>query len=361
MRDPSTRRNFLNSLEKGVSTFPPNLKLFIAIRPETTFSRKLSSSLLRHIIDIQSSDNRSDIQKYVDMRLPEVVEDHCDLSGTDWPSEEAKKKLVDRAGGLFIWITTACAFLEKSFDPEERLQLLLDGSVDDSAETNLDKLYATALAHVYVQEDPQFIRAFQAIIGAVLAVEDPLASEALEKLIGNKSVGRIQTLLSCVVSCGDEEGGKWGKRVKVLRVIHPSFFRFLTSAERCLDKRFLVDLTRQHITLVQATLNCMLSLLRHDICSIGNTKLLNKDVHDLNSRVGQNIPEELRYSCRFWAHRLSKARKPDEDGVVLGLVKKLFEDKFLNWVEASSLFGKVGDVGKSIRLVLEWLSVSGAL
>src|SRR5882762_5347878 len=72
----------------------------------------------------------------------------------DWPGEDDLHKLATRAGGLFVWMTTAWGFIDSAHHPQKRLALLLESP--HKAEVALDTLYKTALEYAGNWDDEDF-------------------------------------------------------------------------------------------------------------------------------------------------------------------------------------------------------------
>jgi hypothetical protein len=96
--------------------------------------------------------------------------------------------------------------------------------------------------------------------------------------------------------------------------------------------------------------------LKRNICSIQDESIFNAEVPDLEVRLRQNITDDLRYACRFWAYHLSKS--PEDDDEIYDLVKSFFCDDIRNWVEACSLLGILDRVDEPLELSRTWILVS---
>jgi hypothetical protein len=107
----------------------------------------------------------------------------------------------------------------------------------------------------------------------------------------------------------------------------------------------------------------MLEHLRFNICDLEDSGLANADIKDLESRIEQNIPEALQYSCLYWSNHLSMTpSNTNEHTLGLGSLKKLFEGLWpLFWVEVLSILGMVPIGAPSLRRTLAWVKVSRAV
>jgi hypothetical protein len=152
---------------------------------------------------------------------------------TDWPGADVIKKLVDQAGGLFVWATTAWAFVDTAYYPQKHLDMLLKGQVPRMAEATLDNLYSTVLESVGNWDSEDFVKDFRMILGTIIAAKDPLSSTAIDQLLEmppeQPSMHTIPRL-ACVLSQGP-----------VVRVLHPSFADFLCTRTRCSRDIWFID------------------------------------------------------------------------------------------------------------------------
>jgi hypothetical protein len=91
-----------------------------------------------------------------------------------WPDEWEMDRLTDRAAGLFIWATTAMAFMEETWDrnsPATKLDLILAGHL--GKHDNLDVLYQPILDFYFSNADDLVFELFRAVIGTVIIAKTP--------------------------------------------------------------------------------------------------------------------------------------------------------------------------------------------
>jgi hypothetical protein len=123
----------------------------------------------------------------------------------------------------------------------------------------------------------------------------------------------------------------------LIRLIHPSFFDFITNPTRCTNPYFAVDPPTLHALLAYACLKAMQKLNR-DICQIRDPSKLDSEVEDLTERIAQYIPRHLQYACRSWTYHLSHCHMSD---VPLALLQEFCSNSILYWVEVCSLLGEL--------------------
>ena len=112
-----------------------------------------------------------------------------------------------------------------------------------------------------------------------------------------------------------------------------------------------------------ACLKAMTTQLRFNICKLDDSRLANAEIGDLSSRVKQNIPDPLQYSCLHWLdHLCLPPVDRDHYVLVLGGLRKFFEGLYaLFWIEVLSIMGVVPIGVPSLRKLLFWVRVSLAV
>jgi hypothetical protein len=126
----------------------------------------------------------------------------------------------------------------------------------------------------------------------VVLLEEPMRAAALGVLADEEKKASEMFLLLSAVLVADEAAP--------VRLFHPSFPNFIMDSDRCQDGRFVVVAEEGHAKLAARCLDIMNSSLRRDICDIGNPSLLDSEIHDLELRLAQAAPDELRYATKYW-------------------------------------------------------------
>jgi hypothetical protein len=349
---------------------PVAIRIFVTSRSESdieaAFQPHLYKGLTEPFIlhDIETSIVQGDIEQFIRTRLSEVAAQRSDMT---WPLDGDVRSLAAKSDGLFIYAATAVKFIARNpFSHRERLKSLLSGSPEKSSKyALLDKLYLEVLNDAFrcSDEEPEEFEELEAVfkwvrtvVGTIVLIWDTLDLRALGTLL-RLSHHIIQTTLShlhsvIAVSHGKEE---------VAPLIHPSFRDFITSRTRCADDRFLVSAPNHHSDLALA---CFLSmkrtLIREDICNIGDASKFNADVDDLASRISQYLPVEVQYACRYWAAHLQEAPTILSDDRLVNALNEFTELLLLRWLEVLSLLGHLREAIRSLQRAQTWVSVSGA-
>ncbi|KAL5610968.1 hypothetical protein FOBRF1_007085 [Fusarium oxysporum] len=111
-----------------------SLKFFITSRPEvhvrTKFSTMTEVSVLEDELqkvtlthDKSSSEHKDDITRYLEHKLTRII---ANSSIDDWPGVDNVAKLARKSGGLFIFASTACLFLNGAKGRVDRLDMRLN-------------------------------------------------------------------------------------------------------------------------------------------------------------------------------------------------------------------------------------------
>jgi hypothetical protein len=341
-KESNATSTILSSLSLYVTELRP-LKFLITSRPEIHInaafkSRQLSLATQRLILhEVELGVVQDDIEHYLSSMLGRIGE-HYGFGGI-WPSTEDVRAVAQASFGLFIFAATSVKFIEDRnyCDPRGQLERLLRNT-PTSAEASsphhrLDQLYSQVLNLAFPDVSLKLSDRLKVVLGSICLLQDPLSSVALEQLLSLESFTVRQTLLylhSVVIVPEDEAG--------IIRLLHPSFFDFITDPTRCLNPRFVVDATAQHTLLARACLEAMVRGLRRDICGIRNPSTLNTEVDDLPSRIASHIPPHLQYACRRWAWHLANGMVSD---ILLSLVEGFCSRYLLCWVEVCSLLGEL--------------------
>ncbi|KAG8917894.1 hypothetical protein FRC01_002150 [Tulasnella sp. 417] len=345
------------------------LKVLITSRPEFHIRRKFQSLSLRTISqpyilhNIENSVVKEDIELFLRHRLTQIAEEYG--IQTPWPSELALRTLIERAGILFIFASTAVKFIQngRRKDPETRLKLLLKEGASTGGGSqyhDVDTLYMQVLEYAIAANEEedfddagrQLHEAFNIVLGAIVLLRDPLSSRSLESLLSldGGTTQRVLIHLHSVLIVPESADGE-------IRLLHPSFHDFVTNPGRCQDSRLHADPPENHGRLAEGCLNVLLKELRHDPCQVGNYWLDNIEIPNLPERLQELIPSYLRYACHHFAFHLSHA-SPEQRSLA-DLVVKFCDDQILAWVETLSLLGEVDNAILSLQLMQDWYQVSG--
>ena len=340
-KDNGTISIVLSSLSRYITELSP-IRFLVTSRPETHITTAFKSSelnpatrrLILHEIDLGIV--KTDLELYLSEKLA-VTRVLYELDSA-WPSTEDVIALAQKASGLFIFAATSVKFIEDRMydDPRSQLTRLLRSTLAEREASSpyhvLDQLYTQVLSHAFPDIKPELSRRLKTVLGTIVLLQNPLPSLALEQLLGLESgtVRRTLRRLHSVVIVPDSGDG-------VIRLLHPSFFDFITSSSRCKNPKFTINAKVQHTLLAQLCLETMQGL-RRDMCNIKDPSILNSEVEDLQNRILAHIPPHLQYACRHWAWHFSEGLVSNE---LLKLLEEFCSKYLLYWVEACSLLGEL--------------------
>ena len=344
--DPRSRPSILKALTDAAAQ-APWLKIIITSRPEADvqhfFDNLKQSSYLPYNL-ATDRDASTDLRIFARTEFDSVASVwHLD---TPWPEESVFNTVISRANGLFIFIKTLVLALERYEDPEESLKDALQVSAGSTGLESLYTLYSNILKSNIVYKQAEF----QRMIGVLLSTSPyrALCDDTVAELAGVKPnfVKKWVDALSSLLY--RDEAANRGIRVR-----HLSVYDFFVS-NQC---NYQVNLQDADVQLGIACFKVMTTQLRFNICNLEDSRLTNAAIDDLPSRVKQNIPDALQYSCLHWSNHLCfPPATRDEYVLALG---KFFEGLYpLFWIEVLGIMREVAIGVPSLRKLLLWVRVS---
>jgi hypothetical protein len=258
-----------------------------------------------------------------------------------WPGDQMIIRLIQLAGGLFIWAATACLFIDegKRF-AAKRLTTILQGSgsTPTAPEKHLDEIYTTVLkqsvALEYTDEEKdEAFRMLRITLGGIVILFSSLSALSLSTLLDFEKTDMDQTLsdLHSILDIPKDQS-------QPLRLHHPSFRDYLLNNSRCMDQDLWVDEKQAHQVLATSCIRLMSTSLKQYICGVHAPGTLISDVE--NSRVKQSLSAEVQYACLYWIEHVQRsgAQLYDDSQVHIFLQKHL-----LHWLEALGWMKKISE------------------
>jgi NACHT domain len=356
--DSGTTSIILSSLSRHIPQLS-RLKILITSRPQQNItvgfkSQRLDCTAERLILhEIELGIVQRDIELYLNSNLS-AIREYYGLESS-WPSEAEIQALAALSNGLFIFAATSVNFIQDRnySSPREQLEDLLRNSVmvaksSSSPHRHLDRLYTQVLNHAFPDISPGLGGRLKMVLGTIIFLRDPLSPLALEELLNltRNTVRETLIHLQSVVIVPENDG-------QTIRLLHPSFFDFMTNLSRCQNAMYAVNAETQHALLARTCLQTFRGL-RRDICGIGNPCILNSEVEDLPARITRTIPDHIQYACRHWAWHLTNASVSD---ILIGLVDEFCSKHMLYWVEVCSLLGGLRNTLIALRAARQFLVV----
>jgi hypothetical protein len=356
--------NLIPLLLHHLKTLPFSVKIFVTSRPEASISNmfgrpdiKTSMTALALHRDIETELVRDDISLYLRHELDQIARNR-DIT-PPFPSRSDLSTLVHRAGALFIYARTIVLYVSNDCgDPRSQLAAVLGGDPSRTCEhfDHLDELYTQILTKALdtIGRGANQRRRFLHVLVSLVLVQETVPVNALAALAGIE-IPDCEKILRCLSSVLLSEP----QNQDHVRVVHPSFPDFLVSFERCSDPRWMVDVPRGHSQLAERCLQILNKHLRQNICSIEDPSLPNSDVADLDERLADVAPAELRHACKYWQIHVRLANGLSKR--LISLLGAFTERHLLHWLELLSLIDEMWVVLTDTSSSLDHLRVSASV
>jgi hypothetical protein len=353
--------DFVPLLVAYFQRLPFKVKVFVTSRPEHSIQvmfgepevQKPTRKCLLH--NIEERIVQADIELYIRTEFAEIARRKA--VGSGWPTEEEIKKVAGQADRLFIFASTVVKSVrDGAVPPKRRLRAILSASSGGFAGSlygPLDRLYSWILSSmVSMEEDKTWIyEMFQRVVGAIVILRQPQTLAALSALLDVEEDDVDYTLRPLAAVFDIREGAK-----EPIHIFHQSFPEYVTDRDRCKDTNFYISTSDHQAQMAYRCLQIMNSQLKYDICSIGDSSLLNAEVAGLESRVEASMSAELQYACRYWIAHMSFVSRADDK--VIQQLETFCRKHLLHWLEALSLLGHLRVAVEGLPPILVWLKVS---
>lgn len=328
------------------------LRVFLTSRPEWPILQEVSQTMSREhegliLHEIPKPVIEHDISLFLEHRLSAIRKDR--ILPFDWPGKSDFQKLVTLSAPLFIFAATICRIFEDPhWDPVDSLHEILTHRSDKS---KLDGTYLPVLNRLLKSQDEkqrkQLAQEFQQVVGALLILECPLSVTSLSSLTGlpERLVHLRLSPLHSVLYLPDDNS-------LPIRLFHLSFRNFLLDLETREKTLLWVDEKEMHSKLATRCL-FLCQNLRKNICELPNDGTQRAIID--HQTIDHNIPPELQYSCRYWAHHIAQCADVKN---MLHDVHIFLQRHFLHWVEVMSILGLMTEVVDIINTVQTLIRVS---
>lgn len=340
-----------------------DLSVLVTSRLETTLVRGFRNvpDILHRRLDLREIPRdivERDLYVYMRKKLGQIKPQN----ESHWPSEEDLRSLVQKADCLFIYAATVSLFIQSSrYDcPEDCLSKILlsrpTGGEDTAA---IDCMYTqvldSALARPGQRKEmtERLTDRFKTIVGSIVALLEMLPIIALGGLLSMKveSVQHALSTLESVLNIPSDTK-------QPIRLLHPSFRDFLLDKARCGHKSFHLQKESVHTHLAICCLDVLCTCLRRNISDLlpdSSPQEVSEDVLNLH------LPKHVQYACQHWIGHLENASAQQKIHVGFydgGKIHIFFKEKFLYWMEAMSLIGKIPEAVLMINKLVAMLKVS---
>jgi hypothetical protein len=338
----------------------PNVKVFLTARPELRLRSNYMDTpdaKVFHLQEIEDFVVEQDIALYVDFSLSpaniqKVLGDAYDPT---WqPTKEAKTKLVQKSGRLFIFASTAIKFIldTNQLDPEGQLSMLLTRQPNSSNDLyELDDLYLYILNSAKPQRNADsWLDRFRKIVGAILVLQTPLPAFALAKLLDQAPNSIKSTLANLHSILAPLDKGS----ALIYKVHHKSFPDYITGA--FCPSEFQIVEKEHHLHLSTHCLQIMKQQLKFNICQVPvPSQDQYKDLDDLLQQglSTEHISEELKYAACYWADHLGKVQEIDPD--LIGTLEAFSQEHLMHWFEVLAYIGQLDVAHGALKKALSIL------
>ncbi|KAF8338709.1 uncharacterized protein EI90DRAFT_3038838 [Cantharellus anzutake] len=296
-----------NILREEVPKLPSSIKFFITSRQFDRVNRFLSSHspIDRLSIDLSDDANVHDCATYIRSQLETLKDCHPDMQHKLEDEEKMVEGILERAGGLFIWISTIFRYMRKaSKDPIRTLEGLLSTGEKGSAvsaEGMMDRLYTTILKKCGWQVE-DFVHDYPVVMGAIFVAQQPLSVAAWDAILSPSLKSSVRYMLAelAPLLSGLEDPDN------PICILHQSFRDFIL--ER-IDPQLIslrcgpVDVGQEN---VKIALRCT-EILNQDLSSLEGLGLIEGlRRQDVLPRIpSEKLSEHLHYACRCIVYHLS--------------------------------------------------------
>ena len=351
-------RNILHLLSQTQYLKSPHIRTFLTSRPELPIHlgfNKISANAHQSVIlqDIPKAIIKYDISSFLKAEFKKIRDDyndsHPELSlPQDWPGEQSIRALSEMSVPLFIFAATVSRFVgDHRWNPKERLADVLKYQMNSQV-SKLDKTYLPILDNLLVDlsdlEKDVLVCEFQAVVGTIILLAEPIGSFALSRLLNTTKetiVCRLDSLHSVLSIPLNPD--------VPIRLLHLSFREFLLGVSKRGKSPFWIDKRERHKAITTKCIELMSKCLNENICHLEFPGELRRDID--YKIVEKYLPVDVQYACRYWVHHLVESGKPLQDQ---DIVHTFLQGHFLHWLEALSL---IGGISESIKMISNLQSI----
>lgn len=357
--DQTMREPLLKIVFEMFSKLPKNCRILVTARSEydiISAAQRSSSAVDMMLLDHGTESSREDVLRYLEHEM--TVQ--CQLIPKDLDEQKTLRSMASSANGLFIWASTAVAFV--AHPPHRSRDHLQELLAQKGQPLGLETLYETALESSGLewnhQTDQQL---FRSIMSILLVSKDKLTEITLSGLIPEGDIASLHTvlrMLGCLIMTSENTSSDVG-------FLHASFPDYLTS-KRAQGNKWYISLSDAHNFMTIRVFSVM-KKLHFNMVSLKTSYLANSDVQNpsIETRV-ENLPEELRYCCKFWGEHLSDhlSNTIDKNALTYGkrdttLIQReltqFLKFRWLFWAEVLTLDKKGKLILTNIEIAMRWL------
>ncbi|KAJ3031768.1 UNVERIFIED_CONTAM: hypothetical protein HDU68_000055 [Siphonaria sp. JEL0065] len=314
----SARRDLLGLFAHKIKKLPTFVKVVVTSRPEHDIVAAFNASgLPQHQIVPSEGNNKKDVEMVARVRLTEmgVAEDIL---------ESLVSVLLEKSGGLFIWIVMALEALKTTSKTLADVEALPLG---------LNSMYESTFTQIFHRRTSPILSAVIQVIGVS---QEPLSCAQITEFVVadekkvKSSIDRLKSVLS-------EDSGRFS-------FVHKSVSDYLTSVE-CGDTRFKLDIAAVHRKLFLRLMEVM-NELRENMAGLDLAA-------GKPSWPSSLLSPSLAYSVTHWPKHFTSSiisSSSETDGLIM-VLHAFCANKLLFYLEAILLLKKLSDLIKIIQSV----------
>jgi len=375
-------------------TSPTPVKFLLTSRPEMHIrDTSIAETSLSSVVHLQAIDQihvTTDIRLYIQKTLESRA------VTSDWYTKHDLDELAKLSGGLFIFASTALAYILGRKDVpgrSERLRTVkMQTSTSALATASLDNMYSLVLTHASDTDafEPTELDEMRRIVAAILSLRAPLTLRGLAEILGLTSErlrGALGGLHAVIFVPDEDDEGE-------LRTLHASFgdFIFTRAPEHI---RISKELGHDELTR-----GCLKRMTADDLCfNISRSATSYRENHENELETDDNgdddnfdddeddedddydeeedeedsgdddshnddgddgdddkpnwIANSLIYACIHWAHHVELSSvKSAFDNQINSVLRR----KLLFWLELLSIIGEVRRASNLLRIAASVVS-----
>ncbi|KZS91178.1 WD40 repeat-like protein, partial [Sistotremastrum niveocremeum HHB9708] len=341
--DREGRSELIEVLTTRFHELPSNFRFVLFSRPECDIVDAFSGSPYHISLDMADlcSDDDQDIKRLVEYRFKPLK---AKPENAGWLTDNALSHLVLKSGGLMVFAGTACDYIiipvqGSTFAGRLKHILELDRV------PKMDSLYS-AILQANIGSDDQAMARFQAVMGRMVCLRDPLPYDAYLALdrhgeYQDATETTLPFMASILYGVQDRENP--------ISPIHKSFTDFLIDQNRSLD--YHISKPDHYSSLLRDCLSEMAKNLRFNICGIDSSYVVQDGVKPI-------LSPQLRYACRFWAEHLVDI---PYDSSIAANIKTFFGTSLLDWFQVLNYIGYDDPLYDLVALTIRWSQVNSRL
>ena len=338
---PAERRHLVEVLSRDTSRLP-FVRFLITSRTDYKIDHAFSSQphIIVQELDVTSPSTNEDIRTFLRRQMEMIRANNVFLPlPSDWPGDDAIHGLTKRAAGLFLFASTAVAFID-SYNPQMALRKILDEGIYINAQSALDSLYITALDSVGDWNDLEFAGAFRTILGAIVVATNPLSPDTIDSILGLKQMPSSHMIrrLGCVL--------RW-KGTEPVRIIHPSFIDFLSDLQRCGSDRWFIDPELHNRQFALHCVDYLQRVMKYNMCSL---------TLSAEMVVNATLEPDILYASTFWIEHICAIT---ENAATCSERLEIFVfEHLLHWLEVMSIAKMSRVTIGQLKALLTWINVN---